>query len=349
MDVQQQQLSQGQRQIDLQAARDREDALTGELTRRAAQQNIDLGRLGALGDVAIESSGMDPELAGLGRKYGRMRSMPATPPEFPAIEPPAMLQDTREMYVPPAFAKEEDARTRLSQALAKIRPDMSELEKAGILQGAGGIQSIPEEAFAAPRRVVPIPPGSITPTEIGPRDLPLEMNYPPQPAAAFPKLFQAFDKDSDALLGTVPLAPHEYAAFVQQNPNVVLREQGFKPTVEQVPATTLNELNRARDIWLQEPDSPWWPGEPQSKAAARQRYEGLLGAAFATFASIDPTIKETAIGIAIDPELAGLSTYQAIAHPKFQADWEGEPLTPEEIQQLDRLLSIVRGVPSGVQ
>ena len=181
LDLEAERNQQGQRQVELQAERDKDASLTSLLTRRAAEQGMDLERLDAMGPVPTPIAGMGPELAALARKYNRVRPMPTAPPDFPAIEPPQMLQDVQETYVPPEFEKEEDERKRTSTALSQIRnsPWMTELDRAGVLRGAGAIQNIPEEAFAAPRRIIPIRPGSTQPVEIGPRDIGMEMNYPP--------------------------------------------------------------------------------------------------------------------------------------------------------------------------
>ena len=165
--------------LDLQRTQQEDNALTNQLQRSASQQALDIGKLDALGEVPMPTSGMDPATAELARRFGRTRNMPPTPPEFPAIEPPAMLADTTETYVPPAFAKEEDARNRISRAMGQIQPGMSELQRAMILREAEAIQNVPEESFAAPRQAIPISPDQRTPVSLGPRDVPIPRSYEP--------------------------------------------------------------------------------------------------------------------------------------------------------------------------
>src|SRR3990167_5121152 len=81
-----------------------------------------------------------------------------------------------------------------------------------------------------------------------------------------------------------------------------------------------------------------WMGDPMEETNVQQadaQFRAALGQVFAQDPS-DSDIKEVAIEIAADPDLADLPVSQLLEHPKFNQSWDANALSDEDLSNLDR-------------
>ena len=239
-------------------------------------------------------------------------------------------------------------REQVNQKTAALLKDpnfqnMPPIEKFIALRGAG-LDQVPEWAASGPRRVVPIPWNQRTPVELGPSDIPMEMNPPPSsffggyggasgmmPAAA--RMRNRATGEERTLTGPRAQLMTQIDPLEAQGWELVeIKTSGDVGQGTATAPAVQKALSDAKSAWLAlENDrySKAWgswvsdPGLPEQRS--RQQYESLRDQQFRN----DPApedIKQLARDIAGTRELRGLNV-QAIV----------ESLEPEDAAQLDEL------------
>ena len=116
-----------------------------------------------------------------------------------------------------------------------------------------------------------------------------------------------------------------------------------------IPATLLRDITTARAKLAQAGGTKNFLGLfPYGETPEKQMYDQAIANAFAVHPASED-IKDVANFVAHDDSLVGMTTDQILSNPKVLAHFKFDDMTPEERNQLDQLLWIVRGTPSGAQ
>lgn len=209
-----------------------------------------------------------------------------------------------------------------------------ELTKAMMLAKIDEKFNIPESAIAGPRRVIPIPPGSRTPVELGPRDQAIEMNYPPQVGAWSRPVFIGM-QGSNAVMqqpdGSISLQPVPGTGELEGKPGTV---SGNRPVA---PPQAWAAFNASLRRGTNERDEDWDVRKQAGRTALVSQVQTLspptkqwlVGAIGKLNSSIDAGRPLPTLEILVSAANADLTANQL------------PPLTPREVADLQSVLGTV--------
>lgn len=120
-----------------------------------------------------------------------------------------------------------------------------------------------------------------------------------------------------------------------------------------IPPTLLRDITTARTKLAQAGSTKNFLGLfPYGDTPEKTMYDQTIANALAAYEQMHPEshdIADVASFVSQNNDLLGLTADQLITHPKVQQHFDFQDMTPEEKNQLDQLLLIVRGMPSGQQ
>lgn len=115
-----------------------------------------------------------------------------------------------------------------------------------------------------------------------------------------------------------------------------------------IPPTLMRDITTARTKLQTAGPNKTFLGIPYGQTPEKVMYDQAVANGIAAYEQTHPgsrDIADVASWVAGQPDLVGLTSDELVAHPKAQQVFDFSQLTPEEKDQLDQLLYVVRGMP----
>jgi hypothetical protein len=116
-----------------------------------------------------------------------------------------------------------------------------------------------------------------------------------------------------------------------------------------IPANLLRDITTARTKLEQAGPTKNFMGLfPYGQTPEKIMYDQTIANALSAYEQTHPgtrDVADVASFVAGEPDLVGLTADQLMAHPKMMKNFDFSAMTPEEKDQLDQLLYVVRGMP----
>lgn len=115
-----------------------------------------------------------------------------------------------------------------------------------------------------------------------------------------------------------------------------------------IPATLMRDITTARTKLQGTGPNKTFLGIPYGQTQEKIMYDQAIANALSAYEQIHPgsrDVADVASFVAGEPDLVGLTSDELMAHPKMMQHFNFSEMTPEEKDQLDQLLYVVRGLP----